>query len=102
MVERLEECLEINREVSCYILLNNGCVFVYSVLYVLPIGSLILFLCTYIHIVHVQIVLDHITCVNYHRCSYIILLSAVNNDSNVTSFYRNLYQSRILQLSEKS
>ena len=39
MVERLEECLKINREVSCYIV-NNGCVFLYSLLYVLPIGSL--------------------------------------------------------------
>ena len=41
MVERLEECLKINKEVSCYIV--NGCVFLYSILYVLPIGSLMLF-----------------------------------------------------------
>ena len=42
MVERLEECLKINEEVSCYIV-KHGCVFLYSILYVLPIGSLMLF-----------------------------------------------------------
>ena len=42
MVERLEECLKINEEVSCYIV-EHGCVFLYSILYVLPIGSLMLF-----------------------------------------------------------
>ena len=42
MVERLEEYLKINREVSCYIVEQWMC-FLYSILYVLPIGSLMLF-----------------------------------------------------------
>ena len=49
MLERLKECLKINREVSCYIVEQWMCL--YSILYVLPIGSLMLFECPYI--VHV-------------------------------------------------
>ena len=41
MMERLEECLKINKEVSCYIVEQWMCL--YSILYVLPLGSLMLF-----------------------------------------------------------